>query len=237
MPQSASGNTVIDPYNLGAMYGPQVWDTKFLYNLTMVYATPWFATGKGVAEQILGGWTIAPLFTAQTGFPLEVSVGSGANTDCQTFGEANCGSATAIENAAAAAPYTGGASARYNVTPSSGAGVNGNPAIVAGATGMNMFANPAAILAEFRRPVPGQDVNQSGAGIILPTWNLDVDLHKQIRISERWSATLMIQVTNVLNHFQPANPTLNIDSPQSWGVITSQANTPRSMEFGLRIPF
>jgi hypothetical protein len=62
-------------------------------------------------------------------------------------------------------------------------------------------------------------------------------VHKQIRVTERISATLMFQFTNVMNHFQPANPTLNIDSPQTWGVITSQANNPRSMEFGLRIPF
>jgi hypothetical protein len=47
----------------------------------------------------------------------------------------------------------------------------------------------------------------------------------------------MFQFTNVFNHFQPANPTLNIDSPQTWGVITSQANTPRQMEFGLRVQF
>jgi len=45
----------------------------------------------------------------------------------------------------------------------------------------------------------------------------------------------MFQFTNVLNHFQPANPTLNIDNPQTWGVISMQANSPRSMEFGLRM--
>ena len=41
----------------------------------------------------------------------------------------------------------------------------------------------------------------------------------------------------MLNHFQPANPTLNIDSPGTFGVITDQANTPRQMEFGLRLFF
>jgi hypothetical protein len=40
-----------------------------------------------------------------------------------------------------------------------------------------------------------------------------------------------------LNHFQPANPSLNIDSPGSFGVVTGQANTPRQMEFGLRLFF
>jgi hypothetical protein len=41
----------------------------------------------------------------------------------------------------------------------------------------------------------------------------------------------------VLNRFQPSNPSLDIDSPQSWGVINGRANTPRQMQFGLRIHF
>jgi hypothetical protein len=233
--QSFSGFTVVDPFNLRNSYGPEGYDTKFVYNLTMVYRLPWFGSQRGFAGEVLGGWSIAPLFTAQTGYPLAVLVGSG----CQTFGEGNCGSVTAFENAAAAAPYTGGASVKYGVTPASGPGAGGNPALVAGASGMNMFSNPGAIYSEFRRPVLGQDFNDSGMGIIrgFPTWNLDLAVHKQIAVTERFDAMLMIQATNVLNHFQPANPTLSIDSPQTWGVITGQANNPRSMEFGLRLHF
>jgi hypothetical protein len=162
-----------------------------------------------------------------------------SGSSCQSFGEGNCSSVAAYENAAAAAPYTGGASVKYNVTPSSGPGASGNPAVVAGASGINMFSNPAAIYAEFRRPVLGQDFNNNGTGAIrgFPTWNLDLAVHKQIIVTERFGATLMFQATNVLNHFQPANPSLSIDSPQTWGVITSQANSPRSMEFGLRVHF
>lgn len=233
--QSTSSYSVVDPFNISAMYGPQSFDYKFLYNLVMVYEPPFFKSQKGIVGHILGGWSIAPLFTAQTGAPLRVGVGS----NCQTFGEMNCSSGSTNENAAAAAPYTGGASAKYNVTPTTGAGINGNPAIVKGASGMNMFSDPNAVYQQFRRPVLGQDVNQSGAGIIraLPTWNLDLALHKDIRVTERIGAMLMFQVTNVLNHFQPSTPGLNIDSPQTWGVITSQANTPRNMAFGLRVRF
>jgi hypothetical protein len=47
---------------------------------------------------------------------------------------------------------------------------------------------------------------------------------------------------NLLNHFQAANPSMNIDSPQTWGVISSQATTAngaqsRWIEFGLRVRF
>src|ERR1700719_5391186 len=101
------------------MYGPQIWDTKFLYILMMVYEPPFFARRHGTLGRVLGGWSIAPLFTAQTGFPLQVNVGSGTNVDCQTFGEMNCSSGGTNENAAAAAPYTSNASAKYNVAPAS----------------------------------------------------------------------------------------------------------------------
>jgi len=35
--QSTSGYTVMDPWNLGAMYGPQSFDVKFLFNTALVY--------------------------------------------------------------------------------------------------------------------------------------------------------------------------------------------------------
>jgi hypothetical protein len=45
-----------------------------------------------------------------------------------------------------------------------------------------------------------------------------------------------------LNHFQPANPSMNIDSPATWEVVTNQPTTvggiqSRQMEFGLRLRF
>jgi hypothetical protein len=227
VPQASNGYTLVDPYNLGAMYGPEGFDSKFIYNLSMLYAPPFYRGRKGIAGRLLDGWSFAPLFTAQTGTPLAVGVGG----NCQTFGEMNCSSGTqTFESAMAASPYTGGDSVKYHVSPSTGPGA-------AGTTGLNLFADPAAIYAEFRRPVLGQDVNQSGFGILrgLATWNLDLAVHKQFRFRERAAVTLMFQFTNVLNHFQPANPTLNIDNPQTWGVISMQANSPRSMEFGLRM--
>jgi hypothetical protein len=40
---------------------------------------------------------------------------------------------------------------------------------------------------------------------------------KDIRATERIVATSIIQFSNLLNHFQPANPSLNIDSPANLG--------------------
>ena len=240
--QSGSSMTVIDPWNLGAAYGPQPFDVKFVYNLSLLYQSPYFKDQKGVLGRVLGGWSIAPLFTAQSGVPLEINVGTGSNSDAQAFGEVYGNSNSAYENAVPSASYTGGNSANYNVTVASGAGLNGNPS--RGGSGINMFSNPNAVYAEFRRPILGLDTSDGGAGVIrgFPTWNLDATVSKQIRGTERIGATLIFQFSNLLNHFQPANPSMNIDSLATWGVVTNQATSPnglqsRQMEFGLRLHF
>jgi len=61
----------------------------------------------------------------------------------------------------------------------------------------------------------------------------DIGIWKEGRVG----ATLNIQFTNILNHMQPSSGSLNWSSPATFGRITSQANTPRQMEFGLRIHF
>src|SRR5882724_8673278 len=240
--QSGSSSTVIDPWDLHAAYGPQGFDIKLIYNLTIVYQSPYFKDQRGVLGRVLGGWSIAPLFTAQSGVPLEVSVVTGSNSNAQAFGEVYGNSNTANENAVLIAPFTGGNSAHYNVSVPSGCGLNGNAS--RGGSGINLFEDPNAICAQFRGPVLRVGGRDGGAGVIrgFPTWNLDATVAKDIRATERISATLLFQFSNLLNHFQPANPTMNIDSPQTWGVVTNQATSAnglqaRQMEFGLRIRF
>src|SRR5258708_12019147 len=84
--QSTSVSTVMDPWNLGAMYGPQSFDVKFLFNTGLVYHLPLFKSQQGVLGRGLGGWGLAPLFTAQSGFPQQVQV----NSNCQSFRESSC---------------------------------------------------------------------------------------------------------------------------------------------------
>jgi hypothetical protein len=62
---------------------------------------------------------------------------------------------------------------------------------------------------------------------------------KQIKVREQVSFSLMFQFTNILNHFQPANPTVSIDSLASFGVVTNNTTNPgpRKIQFGMRITF
>ena len=235
--QSSSSQTVVDPWDLHVNYGPQSYDIRFVYNLSLLYRVPFFKSQKGLLGAAFGGWAITPIFTAQSGTPLGVSIGTGSTQNAQSFGEEYGNSNSANENAVLTTAYTGGNSAHYNVTVASGAGINGNAST--GGSGINMFANPGAVYSEFRRLILGLDTSAGGSGQLrgLPTWNLDATASKDFRIREGLGVTLTVQANNVLNHFQPSTPSLNIDSPQTWGVISGQANTPRQMQFGLRIHF
>ena len=235
--QANSSNTSLDPWNMRANYGPNGFDVKFLYNAAIYYAPPFFKGLHGVAGHLLGGWTIAPLFTAQSGaniggaYYTQGSCGS----NCQAFGESSSGSmSSTADDAVGASKYTGTSTAHYNSAGSNGTGTN-NP------THINMFADPAAVFAEFRPCVLGIDTSCGGYGYMrgLPTWNLDATVAKDVGLWKegRVGAALSFQFTNITNHMQPGNGSLNLSNQATFGRITTQANTPRQIEFGLRIHF
>jgi hypothetical protein len=244
--QYSSSTTSLTPYDIGANYGPQTFDYKFLYNFSMYYTPPVFQGQKGIVGHILGGWTISPIFTANSGAPASVSYSEGNCTACEAFGEVTSSSSAVTstsERAVGLAPYTGNISVGYNEYFT---GTNGNNlvegaqsvATKAGTYGLNAFANPAQVYSEFRPCVLGYDTSCGGSGNIrgLPTWDLDTNIVKDIGIyKERVSAKFFISITNVMNHFQASSPSLSLTTPNSFGQITSQTNTPRNMEFGVRL--
>ena len=241
--QATSSNTALDNYNLQNNYGLQSYDVKFVYNIALYYTPKVFERQKGVVGKVLGGWTFSPLLTAQSGNPFAPAYSEGGCTDCQAFGEVSTTSSatTAFStNAPAAAPYTGGNSAHYNNAGTTGM-VNGVSTAVGttNPTGINMFADPAAVLAEFRKCILGLDGNCGGYAMRgLPRWNVDLGVHKTIAaFREGMGADVSISFTNVFNHVVMGNPTMTVTTPSTFGRITSTASTPRNMEFGLRLHF
>jgi hypothetical protein len=233
--QATSSNTALDVYNLQNNYGPQTFDIKFIYNAALYYSPKWFRAQKGVVGHVLGGWTLSPLFTAQSGPALVPGYSEGGCTGCQAFGEVSTTSSATTSfttNAQGVSPFTGGTSAHYNVSGANGVGVT-NP------TGVNEFADPAAVLGEFRKCILGFDMNCSGYALRgLPRWNVDLSVNKSINFwREGVGADLSFQFSNVMNHVVMGNPTLTVTTPSTFGRITTTANTPRQMEFGLRIHF
>ena len=259
--QASSSETVLSPFNIGANYGVQGYDYKFIYNLSMYYAPPYFRGQKGLIGHLLGGWTISPLFQAQSASPTAVGYNDNQSCGCEAWGSiggAGSGSTSSsdVQEAVGFSPFNGGNSAHYNVFgPNASSGTLGFPSsnIVYGSStiagksngsygpiGLNMFANPGQVWSEFRPCILGFDT--SCGGYInargLPYWNLDAQIAKDLGIyKERVGAQLFFTFTNILNHFNPSNGTFSLNSTTSFGQITGQSNTPRNLEFGLRIHF
>jgi len=120
--QATSGFTTPNPYDVGAGYGLQPFDRKFVYNLFTVYEPPFFKGQHGWQGRLLGGWSFAPIFTAASGLPLELNTSNG---DAQAFGEADGVNFAADENAVLTCPNTFGSSRHNNVTGSGGIGTAG----------------------------------------------------------------------------------------------------------------
>jgi hypothetical protein len=245
--QSTSSQTPMDAFNIQGNYGPQGFDYKALYNLSMYYTEPFFKGQHGILGRLLGGWTISPLFQASSGGPSKVTYTEGNCTGCEGFGEVTTpgtsGTGGSAEAAVALSPYTGSPSTKYNIYPTGTLGnnlVEGVAAVgtkTSGYYGLAAFSNPAAIWDEFRPCVLGYDTNCGGGGGLrgLPTWSLDANVIKDLGVyKERIGAQFYWLVTNVMNHFQSSGPSLSLSSPTTFGQ-EGGGGSPRSMEFGIRV--
>ncbi|HTS62617.1 MAG TPA: carboxypeptidase-like regulatory domain-containing protein [Candidatus Acidoferrales bacterium] len=233
--QYNSSNTALDPWNMQANYGVQNYDVKFVYNTAMYWQTPWYRGQKGFLGKVFGGWNLAAIFTAQSGGGTSPTWSEGSCTGCQAFGEATPPASTTAttENAVGFGPYTGGATVLYNNPGANGVGTN-SPASV------NAFADPSAVIKQFRPCVLGIDTSCGGYyNLRLPSrWNLDANLTKDISWFEgRVGATFAVAFTNVMNHNIMSGPSLTITSPTTFGRINGSSSTPRNMEFSLKLHF
>jgi hypothetical protein len=199
---------------------------------------------------LLGGWNFSPIFAAGSGAPL----GCTTKANSQAFGGADGNGFNDNETCGFQGNYTAGNSAHGNVfggVDPNGIKVGTAVPICLNATckatagpagipvGNNMFANPVSVFDQFGDPILGLTKRDNGFGPIrgLPYWNMDLSVRKNIKMTERFNAEFQVMFLNVLNHMQFANPSLSLNSIASWGVLNTQGNTPRQMEFGLRLNF
>jgi hypothetical protein len=235
--QASSEYTPNDAFDLRKMYGVQNFNRKFVFNTFLVYDEPFFKGQQGLLGRAAGGWSLAPVFTMGNGEPIYC----GTQTEAQSFGSADGNDYYSNEQCVFTSKYTGGVHSHYGITGgtdpngiSVGTGVTGP-----GGQAVNMFKDPVAVWNQVRAPILGIDTKNPGTGPIigLPYWNVDVSLQKNVKVLERASLQFSIVFTNVFNHDILADPGLDLFNPAGWGVQSSQLNTPRKMEFGMRASF
>jgi len=90
-----------------------------------------------------------------------------------------------------------------------------------------------------RPPILGIDNRSGGLGQFrgLPYWNMNLGIKKNFRVTERFSADASANFVNVLNHNQLLDPILSLQSPASFGHLSTEGTLPRTMEFGIRVSF
>jgi hypothetical protein len=241
--QATSGATLPDPFNLRLGYGLQQWDRPYVYNLYFVYQPHYYKSQSGFMGHLLGGWTIAPVFTAGSGLPIGLVTVNGGG---QAFGEGDSDNFIGYgfgENAIPIKPFNGSGSRHF---------IHSGTVGIDGVNGANMFADPAAAYANVRQPILGYDTRDGGFGFLrgMPYWNVDLSVKKRFMITERFSVDAQVVFTNFFNHDQFGDPTyyynqqIDTSSPSGFGSLPGSVSSAatgqpymRQMEFGIRLNF
>jgi hypothetical protein len=223
-------------FHPGTEYGPSGFDRTHVFNATYVYAVP---AGKGhrlsggkIVDRFIGGWYTSGILTALTGVPLYVTESG------QVWGDdAILGSTTGMIP-------TGSVSTGFfnNVKGSGGVGTTGGGST---GTGLNLFADPAAALANFRPILLATDTRTGRANPLrgLGFVNFDMSVSKDTAITERVKGRISFDFFNIFNHSNFRDPTLDSRTPTNFGVITSsfippnRTNGARWIQIGLRLDF
>jgi hypothetical protein len=229
--QATSEYTLNDPFNIDNQYGLQGFDRKFVFNSYALIEDPWYKAQHGVIGHLLGGWSLAPILAIGSGAPIGCIDNSGS---AQAFGAGDGRNFFTIENCILTKGVGGGSSSLHS-----------NKGSNAGQSGFNIFSDADATLATLRPAILGIDNGTGGIGVFrgLGYWNVDMRLTKDFKIRERIGLQFQYAVTNLFNHVVFADPnnsnfSQGVDPTSAgFGVVSSQGNNPRAMQFGLRFTF
>jgi hypothetical protein len=187
-----------------------------------------WATGP---KRLVQGWSLYPIFTWRTGFPL--SINTGISLDPTIPGPSGAGDANLV-NAVFASGFN-------NISLMNAK----NQTVFNGAAG-NYYFNPDAFLCGPNAPcVPASGYGSPRNFFRGPgRTNLDLALAKTTAITERINAEFRIEAFNIFNHAELANPDTNPNS-NTFGAITSTdfgtglnaLHTERILQLALRITF
>lgn len=239
-----NAGTYATSFNPGLQYGPSLFDHTHIFNAIFNYDLPagqghMFHFNNGIADKIIAGWYVSGVFRATSGPPLTVTDG---DLGGGFFG--NGLNAIPLKS-----PGSLGAAVHYGVcSGSSGFGSAGDGANCGSGltgTGVNLFADPGAVAADFR-PVDISSDGRDGTGNPirgLGMWNLDSRLGKVTTIHERFKVEISADFFNIFNHVNFFQPSMNLQNPANFGVITSElipadrTQGSRWIQLGLRVSF
>jgi hypothetical protein len=206
------GASIQDIYNFSAFRGSSDFDIRNNFNANFMFALP---VGKGKLllhnaprwlDEAVGGWQISSIWRYSTPLPSAVQGDLAYNTNYWL-------SSLAVVN---------------TPTPSGGVHIdqNGIPSI---------FAN-TSISGNFQDQAP-EGAGTRAAVRLAPIFNVDMALTKYFTLPwEHQTLQLRAEAFNAFNHPNFTNPSLSLQSPQTFGEFQGTME-PRSMQFALRYQF
>jgi hypothetical protein len=215
-------------------YGPAQSDRRHVFNAILNYELPFgasrrWSSSQGWANALMGGWYVSGIYRAYSSLPLFVTDNNGVFAG--SLQGLPVGAIPLVD------PGSLGTGVHGGVAGSGGVGTAGNPAT--GGSGLNLFRDPQAAFASFRRIELSRDTRQGRAQAFRGPgfWNLDLRLGKETRITNRIRWELSADFFNVFNHVNLNDPSLSLGNPANFGVFTSQTGGARSIQIGSRISF
>jgi hypothetical protein len=199
-----------DQYNRRLEKSIGAFDQSHVLKMSTVYELPFgpgrkYLTNTGLIGHVFGGWRLSGIMTYLSGFPLALA----RNNPFPIFNGTTRPVVTTYDNWRA---------------PLKGNDFDPN---------VDLFLN--------RSVFPSQPSDQFGNATrynpklrSLPTFNENIGLAKSFRLTENKRVDFRWEAFNLLNRTVFGTPNTNLNST-SFGVVTSQANSPRQMQVALKL--
>ncbi|HUI79855.1 MAG TPA: TonB-dependent receptor [Bryobacteraceae bacterium] len=206
----------MDPFHPGLDYGNSDFDAKQRVSISAVWAIP-VLKGHSLTDRILGGWELAPIFTANTGNPFTMYDCTNAYSYCPRAQQVSATPPGGVTNVPA--PGTPDDFQYYQFTNF--------------ATGALSYYNPKLGISD-DGPWPANMIGRNtfrAPG----NWNLNLGLYKNTKVTERVGLQLRLELYNAVNHanFFIYGADTEVENPFADGYF----NGNRNLQLGAKIVF
>lgn len=209
--------------DLHESYGPTNYDMRHVFNLSGAWDLPFgsgksFLNSKGPVDRIVGGWTVGTIFVYRSGSASRMTGGYSTYNNLADGG-VNLNGVTREELQSAVGVYKGSANYVTLIDPKyRTVGVGANTTYITANTTPGTYVGAFYVY-----------------GNAAPT--CDISLTKDTYITEGVKINFQAQFLNAFNHpIFTGSPSGSVRS-SSWGTTTGASNSPRVIEFRLRIQF
>ena len=231
--QTQYSSSQVPYYNPDQFYASSSYDIKQRITFSGGWDLPFDKAWASGPKRLVGGWSLYPILSWRTGFPLTINSGL-----VSSFSPADPGPSGAGDGYLASANYAPGFSKITILNPRSmGSCTNPNTGLTD--TG-NLYFNCGAFLSV--PDLPGSGYGTTGRDFFRGPGrtNLDLALAKTTAITERVNLEFRVEAFNVFNQVEFANPDTNIDDA-TFGQITSTTigtvQTQRILQLAARLTF